>query len=170
MAFDELLNKNFGIVTGYLNATFIRWTAAANAARLPGFTSDKLFKVMRAQFVDNWDTWNHLMEGYSTVPTVTFNLAATDVAPKTKSTIVKQRLTGVIFDQTALEQFNGTNVITPAQYAVGVTGLFDGELSVTLNYIPSGTGTAGEYRGLVLGSKPSVYAYQPIAWVVVNLT
>jgi hypothetical protein len=167
MAFDELLTKNVGILTGHLSGAVVRWQQALNDARTPGYTFDDLFATMREQFVENWDTWNALMFGYSTVPTVYFNFNALALAGKRRSTVVKQRLTGFAFDKTPLEQFGGGNVIAPADYSLSVAGAFDGVLSVRIDVAAP---AAGEYRGLVLGSRAPQYPYQPVAWVVVNAT
>ena len=53
MAFDELLTKNLGIVTGHLSSALVRWQRAANDARAPGYAFADLFTTMREQFVEN---------------------------------------------------------------------------------------------------------------------
>ena len=167
MAFDELWTKNVGILTGHLSGTVVRWQNAMNDARVPGYSFTTLFGTLREQFVENWDCWNALMTGYSTVPTVTLSFPAGSLKGKRRSTVVKQRLTGFNFDKTPLEQFGGANVIAANQYSLFVAGTFDGVLSVRIDV---NAPAAGEYRGMVLGRKAPQYSYQPVAWIVVNAT
>lgn len=162
MAFDEFLASHVGTARGFLGRSLLRWRDAANAARQPGFVVADLFTALREQFVDNWNTWNGVMAGPETIPTITITAGGAGLIGRSGATIVRQRLTGFAFLRTPLEDFAGGNTI-PANYALAVQGNFDGELLVTM---AANAPVAGTYRGMVLGRIPPAVDWHPVAWVV----
>jgi hypothetical protein len=165
MAFDEFLSGHIGTARGFLGRALFRWRDVANAARVPGYPMGNFFEALREQAVDNWDTWNRVMAGPATVPTITITGAPPPggLAGRGGSVTVRQRLSGFNFRQTALADFGGANVIPIAGYAVVPDGHFDGTLQVNMLANAPAPGT---YRGMVLGRLPADPDWQPIAWVV----
>jgi hypothetical protein len=169
MAFDELLSRNVGIVTGFALGSLNRWIAAANAARSSTYTIDAHFENLREQFVAGWDTWNKLtaFAGYPVMPTVSIRAPASSIPGESGAAWVGRRLTGATLTGTVLEPIGGGTSLPLASYDISMEGDFDGRVSVTYKSTAAAP-AAGTYRGAVLAQFPSTAAPEPIAWIFLH--
>ena len=171
MAVDDFLASQVGTIRGYLGRSLIRWRNVANAGRNAAFNYDALFEAMRAQWVDNWDTWIALSEfpGSPVMPTVVIRGPANGLVGLTGQAFVGRQLVGLVqadFRATTMEEFGGANVIANPFNAVP-TGDFSGQVLVTM---AANAPAAGTYRGMVLVRMPGAAGDDPLAWVVVVAT
>jgi hypothetical protein len=182
MAVDELLNRNFGLLSGFVSGSWMRWVNAAMQARAGTYTQALLFNDLMGQFVHGWNTWDTMMAftGSPVTPTVTIRDARATIAGKRNHVYVPQRLTGATFSGTILERFGGSETI-PALDQTGAGGYhvvtavtdppppppfgdLDGRATLVLDATPPVVGT---YRGLVLVREAGAAGFVPMAWLMV---
>jgi len=175
MALDELIGKQLSLLLGFATNSLTRWRDAANATRQNSFNINNLFEVWRLQFVDNWDTWNQMMElpVQERLPTVTLGGKWDDLAGKAQGfATVNRRLTGATFNKVPLARMTGGNQIAPTDYTIAVIGDFDGTVQVSMQAnIPKAQqpakGIDDVYFGPLLGKFSGDPMFQPLAWIAV---
>ena len=171
MAFDEVIAGELTLVGSYLTNYLNRLKAALNLSRTNAYTIDALWEDVRAQFVENWDTWNQMMglPTDSVLPSAIIRGTWNNLNTMSATARVNRRLTNAVYERTPLGRFGGGAAIGRDDYSVAPAGDFEGYVQVTLNV--NATQPAGNrpevYRGMVLVKQQGDVEFQALAWVVV---
>jgi hypothetical protein len=154
MAFDELIGRQIGILGGWVTGARKRWVDAANRARTNAYGPADLFADLRSQFVDNWDSWNEMMElpTEDMIPTAVLRGRWDELTRKSGEARVKYRLTYASYVKPSLVRVPpGPFTFLPGLYDVWDIGDFEGKIffKVTRN-LPNPIAAPEVYRGLLL--------------------
>jgi hypothetical protein len=156
MAFDELIGRQLGILGGWVTLARTRWTNAANRARTSAYGPADLFEDLRSQFVDNWDSWNEMMElpTEEMIPTAVLRGKWNKLTKTSGEARVKYRLTGASYVKPTLfltPPAPGAFSFAPADYDVKDTGDFEGKIFFKVKVdLPAAPAAPEVYRGMLL--------------------
>jgi len=176
MAYDEFFFAEQAYYFGRFTSAFTRWKNAANKAYSGTYTIDDLFEDARAQFVENWDTWNAAagLPLRRQPPTLSVEGVWNTLTNETDRAFVYPRLTGITVERTKLWLLSDPTVFfATTEYEAKVVGNFDGEVLVTLKANAPQKPAAGErdvYQGFLTAVFPGTGKRRTICSVVVVAT